>query len=324
MKAGVMTSRNVELLLFTLVAVCAPVLRANLAIDATFDSSITSDPNASVIEDSINQTIARIESDIVNPITVNITFAAMSSGLGQSDTFFETLSYSTYRSDLQNNQILSRNDQQAIASLPVQALNPVNGDSNITLTTALYKALGGSYSGPDSTVSLNLSMMNLSRIGPQDPNLYDLQAVTAHEIDEALGAGGAGSILSATGGTNGPVGVLDLFRYSASGVRSFTTNGSATSYFSINGGVTNLSNFNQDSNGDYADWVTGSTPQVQDAFATPGIQLNVGTNELTSLDVIGYNLISVPEPSTWAFVALGGLGMITLFRRRHSGLAKAE
>ena len=35
---------------------------------------------------------------------------------------------------------------------------------------------------------------------------------------------------------------------------SFTTSGAATSYLSINGGLTKVVGFNQDSNGDYADF----------------------------------------------------------------------
>jgi PEP-CTERM motif-containing protein len=58
----------------------------------------------------------------------------MSSGLGQSLTFFNDLSYSQYRSDLANNQILSANDKLALASLPMTSNNPVNGNADVSLT----------------------------------------------------------------------------------------------------------------------------------------------------------------------------------------------
>ena len=70
-----------------------------------------------------------------------------------------------------------------------------------------------------------------------------------------------------------PVGTEDLFRYSSTpGVRSYDTNLNTQAYFSINGGTTDLAQFNQDENGDLNDWYSpgGQTPQVQDAFPTPG------------------------------------------------------
>ena len=61
---------------------------AGLTIIPTFDSTITSDPNAATIEATINTAIATIQSMFSDPITVNITFKKMTSGLGQSSTFF--------------------------------------------------------------------------------------------------------------------------------------------------------------------------------------------------------------------------------------------
>jgi hypothetical protein len=174
--------------------------------------------------------------------------------------------------------------------------------------------------------------MNLSRTGTQNTSFYDLQAVASHEIDEALGIGGAGSFIGANFGTGnplnyptGPVGSMDLFRYSGNGVRSYTTSTSATAYFSINGGATNLTNFNQAGGGsDYGDWKGGLTPQVQDAFGTPGVDINLGVNELTALDVVGYNLTApVPEPGSGTLL-LGGLIVVgIILRYRQVSLNKA-
>jgi hypothetical protein len=198
--------------------------------------------------------------------------------------------------------------------------NPVNGNANVLLTVANLRALqGGSPSGFDSTISLNTSIMNLSRTGPQNPNFFDLQAIASHEIDQALGIGGSGSMIGNTslGFPTGPVGSTDLFRYSGNGVRSYTDSTSATAYFSIDGGKTNLTNFNQAGGGsDFGDWkgVPGS-PQVQDAFGTPGVDINLGVNELTALDVVGYNLVAVPEPGSGVLL-VGGLIAIGILRCR--------
>ena len=287
-------------------AACCSSANADILINPILESSITSNPNAAKIEAGIDQAISNIESFMANPITVSVDFGSMNTGLGQSSTLINDLSYSQYRSDLANNQILSSNDSLALASLPVASTNPVNGNAAVVLTLPNLRAigetaLGNKGGGFDSTIRLNLSDMNLSRTGPQDPTKYDLQAVTTHEIDEVLGIGGTGSRLSASGPTvpTDPVGSLDLFRFaSSSGARSFTTSASATAYFSINSGAKNLTTFNQNGSGDFGDWATGPTPQVQDAFGTRSVDVNLGPNELTALDVIGYNLVAVPEPGS--------------------------
>jgi hypothetical protein len=90
----------------------------------------------------------------------------------------------------------------------------------------------------------------------------------------------------------------DLFRYSAPGTINFTNSASASSYFSIDGGVTNIVGLNQDPAGDYGDWVGSPTvARVQAAFIGHSQADISGTSpEGIALDVIGDDL--VPEPPT--------------------------
>jgi len=323
-------------------ALClAETAKGGLVIDGTFGSSITSLPDAAAVEAGIDQAISQLEAAIANPITVNIVFEDMSTGLGMSDTYYNSLPYSQYLTDLKNNQTLSNEDKIALTNLPSQTDNPANGNADVNLTLPLLRAIGETSlgdnavsGGTDSVISLNLADMNVSRTGTQNADDYDLQAVALHEMDEAMGIGGSGSELSSTDYATGPVRPMDLFRYGAAGVRSYSMSPDVTSYFSIDGGATDLVHFNQSPDGDFGDWGDGSNPaqdigntppQVQDAFGDPGVDVNLGTNELIALDVVGYNLTeAVPEPGE-DWLAAGGLLAVALTRRRMSmGGGQAE
>lgn len=290
-----------------------------LTIVPIFDSTITSDGNAATIEAGINAAISQMESYVANPVTDYINFQE-GGGLGASSTYFASIPYTTYLSDLQNNQTLSTVDNTALSSLPAGPNSPVNGAANVNVAVSLLRAFGVFGTGDNSTITLNTSIMNLSRTGSQDPSYYDLEAVALHEITETLGAGGAGS-----GIVGGTVGTLDLFRYSASGVRSYTTTSTATAYFSINGGATSLRPFNQAGGGsDYADWASTASPHVQDAYGTPGSQPNLDGIELAALDVVGYNLTSAGTalelsavPETGGSLALMCVGLIVAVAGYH-------
>jgi hypothetical protein len=252
------------------------------------------------------------------PLTVKILFKADESvGLGQSSTYYSTVSYSSFRSALTTNAT-SASDTTALSLLPNQSTNPVNGSTTVSASLPLLRALGynASVSQPDSTVSLKTSLMNLDRT-TIDAAKYDLKAVVFHEVDEVLGFGSALNGLSnGAAAPTGAIGTLDLFRYNSngSGTRSFTTSAGANASFSING-TTLLTSFNQNAGGDFHDFTGGI--QVQNAFATPGATPNLGTAELTALDVIGYTVSAIPEPSSVALLAgIGAIGFVGYQRAR--------
>lgn len=290
------------------VLVAAPA--RGLQIIPTFDSSITNDPNAATIEATINSAVSYYSVHFSDPITVNITFQE-GGGLGSSSTYYSVVSYSSYHAALVADG-KSADDATALLTLPSGSNNPVNGSTSMDVTLPALRAVGlSSYvppaGQPDGFITLNTSLMNLSRSGTIDPNKYDLMAVAQHEIDEVLGLG------SSLNGGSAPS-PEDLFRYSAPGVRSYSAS-APSSYFSINGGTTNLVNFNQTNDGsDFGDWASSSTPRVQDAYGTPGAQPNLGI-ELVALDVIGYDRV-VPEPASASLLALGALALGALARRR--------
>jgi hypothetical protein len=325
-----------------LIAIAVPS-RADLLIVPTFDSTIKSDPNASAIEATINQAIGVYDSLFGNNITVSIYFSEMSGGLGLSDTAVYTNSYSSFRSGLVSNDA----NPAAIAGLGSNTTNnPVTGGTAITVRSADGRAVGintdvaaciptfsaqfgtnicsvgSGSSAVDGVIGLNTSITF-----PPQPNGsgFSLLATVEHEMDEILGLGSAlpNCNSSATPTPCTSVGAStpmpeDLFRFQANGARSSLANtpcGSlGTAFFSYSGSV-DLTQFNNSCNGgDFGDWASSGTPQVQDAFAFAGSSETLGVNEVDALTAIGYT-VTTPEPGT-CFLIVCGLSSLVALRRR--------
>jgi hypothetical protein len=277
---------------------------SGLVINATFDSSITTNANSAAIQSMINQAIAIYQSTFADPATVSILFRysttqpngnPMGAGsLAQSNYVVYTVSWNTYINALKADA-KTANDTTANASLPANSLS-----TNIFPTSANGRAVGlntpsamfanGSVAagGPyDGIVTLN-SAQPFQFTRPPGSSSYDALRSTEHEIDEILGLG------ALNGGAN--LRPQDLFSWSSAGTRNLTNSG--TRYFSIDGGSTNIVGFNQIAGGDLGDWVSPSCPQanpyVQNAFSCAGQMSDVSLTspEGISLDVIGYDLAS--------------------------------
>ncbi len=267
---------------------------SGLTIVPTWDSSIESDPRSADIKATINAAIAVYKANFSDPITVAITFQKVATGLGGSSTFAGTFPYSAYRAALVSHAT-SADDMLALNFLPDAANNPVNGNPNICIPTALARALG--FTGgqalppqgyPDSTISVNIALTNISP-SDTDPRKYSLFAVVSHEMDEALAIGSSlNNLNNGDAAPTYPIFPEDLFRYDLSGARSFNTNLTSAAFFSLNG-TAQLAQFNQRQGGDFSDWYSpgGQTPKVQDACSTLGATAILGV-ELRVLDVLGY------------------------------------
>jgi hypothetical protein len=224
----------------------------------------------------------------------------MSAGrIAQSNYVFYTIPWNTFISALRADATTG-NDNAANASLPGSALS-----TNIRPGSACGRAVGldtppamfadgsvGSGGPYDGIVTLN-SSSSYQFTRPLAEGNYDAQRSFEHEMDEIIGLG---SRLNVSGNDLRP---QDLFSWSSSGLRNITSSG--TRYFSINGGVTNIVNFNQDSHGDFGDWLSEDCPQshpyVQNAFACTGQVSDIGATspEGINLDVVGYDLVAGPN-----------------------------
>jgi len=309
-----------------------------LNINATFDGSITANPNAAAIEAMINQAISIYESLFRDPLTIEIRFRYATTApngtplpqgaVSQSITAIYMAPWNLYISELSADATTS-NDNLAIASLPGSALS-----TNIVAASANARVVGGDAppvmfangtvgpGGPyDGIVTLNSSIpFQFTR--PVDASNFDAQRVVEHEMDEVMGLG---SRLGRPGNDLHP---QDLFSWSSPGNRNISTSG--TRYFSINGGATNIVNFNQNPDGDLGDWFSEQCPQthpyVQNAFACAGQYSDISATspEGINLDVIGYDLAqtshtSLGNISTRSFVQTGEHMMIGGFIVQGSG-----
>ena len=271
-----------------------------ITILPAFDSSIDM-PTQNVITSAITF----YQNTITNSITINIFFYKMSGGLGLSTFFTFPQSYQTYCNALAASAT-SPDDTTAIAQLtPCGANNPVNAMPNIDVKSPTGLALG--LNTPEQSFNFTNSpcptFTGSGCIGinvTQANNLGVLLATVEHEIDEVLGLGSA---LESTTTPTDPW-PEDLFRWTSAGTRIYSANsitgnpcgvGAPAAFFSIDGGNTNLDNFNNcDNGGDYGDWIEHTPPQVQDAFigsTTPHPSLTATSPEVRALDVIGFNLV---------------------------------
>jgi hypothetical protein len=209
-----------------------------------------------------------------------------------------------------------------------------DNNSTIRLTSANAKALGlGVAAASDASITFsNQFSWDYDASDGVDANSYDFVGIAVHEIGHSLGFISGVDILDGNSPpVNGPfpdnlftyVAPLDLYRYSldsaALGVIDWTAS-TVDKYFSLDGGATSIASFSTGVNfGDgrqASHWKDSLGIGIMDPTAARGEALAVSANDLLAFDVIGWNVAAVPEPSTYAMMALGLLGIASLRRRR--------
>jgi hypothetical protein len=267
---------------------------SGIDIIASLDSSITDLTGTlySGVTAAINAAIGFYEREITTPITITIDFGYGEVGgetmaaddLGESLANYSPVPYGTLTAALTSHAESIGLDSIA-ANLPstISAAGATwyVADAELAalgLSTYIFAPDLGTagYVGLSSTLPLTYPPN-----GRAVSSEYDAIGALEHEISEDMGR------VTNYGLDN--YSALSLFRYTSDDTLANTGNESA--YFSIDGGNTNLAEFNAGSNGgDPGDWASSVVDDSYDAFASIGVANTVSATDLTVMEALGYTL----------------------------------
>jgi hypothetical protein len=239
---------------------------AAVFINITYDQS--DDLLPSGFKSTIDQVVQLFDATFTSPVTINIA-VSLNEVHGQpisspaiAQSFFQFASVVSYA------QLRAALITQNAAGSETLPLTDPTGRA-LRLGRAEEKALGFL---TDSSNTVD-GWVGFSSAAAANANFF---GIVAHEITETMGRS---SLLDHTG----LYGSLDLFRYSAPGVWQLVAGQPA--YFSIDGGATNLDDFNTVAGRDYGDWASSVGP---DAFSA-NMAGPVTQTDLLVVQSLGWN-----------------------------------
>ncbi len=328
-------TRLLALILSALCLACAAGPRAKATeIIPQFDTSITAQPDAAAIEADITYAVRTLDLLYTNPVTIPITFrfqaipcsTSNSCDVATSQTFIEPVPYLDYRSALTRDS--TSNPGNATLATAVAHLGEGNTAQSVVITQSQGQMLsqyglpssghfGANIITLNSNVAYTFAGPVLACPGqcrpavhgiPVQPGTYDASALLFHELNEILGGGGQGSTLNAClSGQCSALGPLDLYRYSADALPSYSTSASTHAYLSVDGGATDAAGTGVDFNapapgldaGDFNDLSTACQSNVAliQGYACAGTiaeAYSLASPEFAMMSALGWDHVPVP------------------------------
>ncbi len=259
-----------------------------MQINLSWDSTVASAPNEAAFKAAVQAAANILDGAILNPISVTIQVgwgsdagaAIPANALATGGPSSTPVSYSQLVNALTTTAQANGNSQIA-ASLPVTDPLAATAAGQWEVGSAEAQALGlGSLfsgaTGNDGTVGFG-SSENWSYGSTVGSSQYDLIGVALHELTHALGRVNFSSTT-----TFDP---LNLYTYAAPGSLQLVSG--QPDYFSVNGGITNLNNF--DTVGDTGDWAS-TVSGDSFGYGASGVQGKLTFTDLLVMEALGYKM----------------------------------